>query len=90
VVTDTKRIMIYVPEHLLVEMDTIVREERINRSEFVREAVRMYIIERRKQVLRERLIEGYQLMADLNLLLAEEGTEDESLEYYERQLAEAE
>ncbi|NLJ74552.1 MAG: ribbon-helix-helix protein, CopG family [Firmicutes bacterium] len=88
--TDTKRIMIYVPEHLLVEMDTIVREERINRSEFVREAVRMYIIERRKQVLRERLIEGYQLMADLNLLLAEEGTEDESLEYYERQLAEAE
>ncbi len=89
-VTDTKRIMIYVPEHLLVEMDTIVREERINRSEFVREAVRMYIIERRKQVLRERLIEGYQLMADLNLLLAEEGTEDESLEYYERQLAEAE
>ena len=89
-VADTKRIMIYVPEHLLVEVDAIVREERINRSEFVREAMKMYIIERRKKVLRERLIEGYQLMADLNLLLAEEGTDDESLEYYERQLAEAE
>lgn len=87
---ETKRIMISLPHKLLAEVDRIVEEENGNRSQFVREAMQMYILERKKQILREKLKEGYQRMAALNLLLAEEGTDDELLEKYERQLAEAE
>jgi hypothetical protein len=40
--------------------------------------------------MKEKLRVGYQIMAELNLRLAEEDCGDELLEDYERQLAEAE
>jgi hypothetical protein len=45
-------------------------------------------MERSKRILREQLKEGYQCMADLNLMLAEEYSCEEIFDY-ERQLAEA-
>ena len=87
---ETKRIMISLPDKLLCEVDRIVEEENGNRSQFVREAMQMYILERKKEVLREKLKDGYQRMAALNLVLAEEGSDEELLDHYERQLAEAE
>lgn len=88
--SETKRIMVSVPNKLLLEVDKLVKEESGNRSQFVREAIQLYILERKKRLLRERLKEGYQRMAALNLVLAEEGAGMDPLEEYEKELAEAE
>ncbi|NLY10243.1 MAG: ribbon-helix-helix protein, CopG family [Firmicutes bacterium] len=82
--------MVSVPNKLLLEVDKLVKEENGNRSQFVREAIQHYILERKKRLLRERLKEGYQRMAALNLVLAEEGAGMDPLEEYEKELAEAE
>lgn len=84
-VAELKRIMITLPNSLLEEVDGMVRSERRNRSEFIREAMRLYINERRRAHVREALIQGYLEMADLNLVLAQEGVEEDErdLEAYE-------
>lgn len=89
-VVDTKRIQIRMPVQLLAQIDNIVQENKINRSQFIQNIVQLYIMEREPNGLEERLRVGYQIMAELNLKLAEEGNDDELLEDYERQLAEAE
>jgi len=38
-----KKILISLPDNLLKEVDSIVAMEKINRSEFVREAMKLYI-----------------------------------------------
>ncbi len=86
----SKRIMVSLPNKLLSEVDKIVREQNCSRSQCVQEAMQMYVMDRKKEILREELKEGYQSMAALNLVLAEEGPDEDSLSYYERQLAEAE
>jgi CopG family transcriptional regulator/antitoxin EndoAI len=86
----TKRIMISVPNKLLEEVDQVVQESNGNRSQFIREAVHWYILHKKRAVLREQLKNGYQNMAAINLLLAEEGSDELMLDQYERQLAEAE
>lgn len=87
----TKRIMVCLPSHLLEQVDEAVRELQGNRSQFVREAMRYYLMERRRHQLREELREGYRRMARLNLQIAEEcETEyDLDLDEYERHLARA-
>ena len=87
---DSKRIQIRIPGHLLDQIDRIAEESQINRSQFIQNCVQVYIMEKEPHGLRERLQVGYQIMAELNLKLAEEGNDDELLEAYERQLAEAE
>lgn len=85
-----RRIVVSVPNKLLKEVDQVVQEGNGNRSQFIREAVQMYILHRKRASLREQLKSGYQTMAAINLLLAEEGTDEQLLDQYERQLAEAE
>ncbi|AEF93347.1 putative transcriptional regulator, CopG family [Desulfotomaculum nigrificans CO-1-SRB] len=65
-----KRIMISLPDSLLAEVDDIVEAERVNRSEFIREAMKLYIAERKRRLLREQMKKGYLEMAKLNLALA--------------------
>lgn len=65
-----KRIMISLPNSLLAEVDNIVEEDRVNRSEFIREAMKLYIAERNRRILREQMKKGYLEMAKLNLALA--------------------
>ncbi len=74
----TERIMISLPEHLLREVDGIVSNEQCSRSEFVRKAMKLYIEERRKRELREKMQKGYQEMASINLELANEALEAEN------------
>lgn len=69
----SKRVVISVPDQLLAEVDGLVAVERWNRSALIREAVRIYVQERKKRDMREQLKRGYQEMARLNLTLAEEG-----------------
>lgn len=85
-----KRVQIYISAELLAEIDNIAQKERINRSQFIQKAMQVYIMEKSCTGLQEQLKAGYQIMAELNLKLAEEGNDDGLLEHYERQLAGAE
>lgn len=62
--------MISLPEYLLQEVDGIVQKEESNRSEFIRQAMRVYLSERKKRHLRESMQRGYMEMAKINLNMA--------------------
>ena len=66
-----KKIMISLPDNLLEEIDNMATSEKINRSMLVREAMKIYIKEKGKIELRERMKKGYEGMAEINLRLAE-------------------
>lgn len=91
-VADSKRIIISLPDVLLKEVDFIVSMESTNRSEFIREAMKLYIREKNRMKLREKMKSGYQEMAAINLTLAEAGLslDINSLESYEAEIAECE
>lgn len=74
----TKRIMISLPQNLLKEVDGVVEMEKRTRSEFIREAMKLYLQERKKRQIRERMQEGYIEMARLNLALANEAISAEN------------
>lgn len=69
---NTKRIMISLPEYLLQEVDGIVQKENSNRSEFIRQAMKVYLSERKKRYLRDSMQRGYMEMAKINLNIASE------------------
>ncbi len=75
---ETKRIMISLPQNLLTEVDGIVALEKRTRSEFIREAMRLYLQERKKRQIRERMQRGYLEMARINLDLSREAVYAES------------
>jgi len=85
-----KRIMISIPEQLLEEVDGLVSMEKRNRSEFIREATKLYIAEKKRRRLRDQMKQGYQEMAQINLKLATENyeIENEVQGYFEERLAE--
>ncbi len=68
----TRRIMISLPSHLLNEVDGIVASEKRTRSEFIREAMKLYLHERKRKQIREQMQKGYLEMAKLNLSLSRE------------------
>ena len=65
--------MISIPDNLLQEVDGIVAMEKLSRSQFVRDAMRVYIEDRKRRAVRDLMKRGYQEMAIINLTLAEEG-----------------
>lgn len=83
-----KRIMISLPDSLLQEVDGIVNRETGNRSEFIREAVRLLITERQRRGKIEGYRIGYEQVGALNRMLAEEGLRRDcgDLESYENYL----
>lgn len=86
---ETKKIMVCVPNSLLEEVDYIVKLEKRNRSEFIREAMKAYLRERKRMEMRESMKNGYKDMATLNLIYAEMGIDVDlsCLEKYEDELA---
>jgi CopG family transcriptional regulator/antitoxin EndoAI len=92
IVGESKRIIISLPDTLLKEVDDIVCIEKRNRSEFIREAMKVYIREKRKVEMRETLKKGYTEMANINLALAESAfsADFRSLDLYEAILSESE
>ncbi len=84
---ELRKILISLPDNLLKEIDNIVTVEKTNRSEFVREAMKLYIREKRKIEMRDRMKRGYQEMAEINLKLSEmclDADNDQQLRYEER------
>lgn len=89
---EIRKVLISFPDNLLKEIDTIVSVEKINRSEFVRDAMKVYLRERRKVEMRDKLKKGYQEMAEINVKLTEvcmDADNDQQL-YYEKRLGELE
>lgn len=69
---EIKRIMISLPYNLLREVDGIIAMENRSRSEFIREAMRLYLLERERSQIRESMQRGYLEMGTLNLHLSNE------------------
>lgn len=86
---ELKKILVTLPDSLLEEVDYAVTEDKINRSEFVREAMKLYLQERRKTQIREKLKKGYLEMTEINLKLSEmyAQMENDSQMKYEERLA---
>lgn len=85
-----RKILISVPDSLLTEVDDFASSQNINRSEFIRDAMRLYIRERKKSEISARLKKGYEEMAEINLELAEYSISADNEQYrsYEAKLLE--
>lgn len=87
-----KKILISLPDTLLDEVDNLATEQNINRSEFVREAMKLYIKEKKKMELTTLMKKGYEEMADINLAISEYclSADNSQQQSYEEKLAECE
>ncbi len=87
-----RKILISLPDSLLDEADSVAYSQNINRSEFIREAMRRYICEKKKAEIAEKLKKGYEEMAQINLAFSELclETDNRQLQLYEDKLAECE
>jgi CopG family transcriptional regulator/antitoxin EndoAI len=74
---ETKRIMISLPDKLLQEVDGLAEKEKSNRSELIRQAMKLYLKERKKRQIREMMQRGYMEMANINLDIASEAFQAE-------------
>lgn len=85
---ETKRIMISLPDSLLKEIDGIVCMEKKNRSQFIREAMKLYIREHKKLEIREKMKMGYREMGQINSAISEIGLAEDlnELRNYEAKL----
>jgi CopG family transcriptional regulator/antitoxin EndoAI len=85
---ESKKILISLPVSLLDEIDSMAEADKMNRSEFAREAFKRYIEEKKKVRLREELISGYSEIGAINVEIAESCLESDSiqLEDYEKRL----
>ena len=90
--SNQKRILISIPEALLSEVDKFTAENKITRSEFVREAMSSYLKEKKKSIIRELMKTGYTKMGEINLEIAEEclSADNAALKIYEEKLSECE
>lgn len=90
--SDSKRIVVNVPDSLLKEIDDAVCIECRNRSEFIRNAAKFYLKEIKKMSSIDKMMKGYMEMADINTTLAEVGltADNETMAIYETRLAERE
>jgi CopG family transcriptional regulator/antitoxin EndoAI len=70
----------------------ILSKEKKNRSEFIQDAMRLYLRERERIRMREQLKSGYLEMAEINLRMAEFGINEDlkDLMLYETSLSESE
>jgi CopG family transcriptional regulator / antitoxin EndoAI len=69
---NTKRIVVNLPEQLLNEVDGVLKREKVNRDEFIHQATKMYLRERKNRYIREAMRQGYMEMAKINLNIASE------------------
>jgi len=77
---ETSLITINLPNNLLEEVDVMVPMEYKDRSDFVIEAMKLFINEKKKLDIIEKLKEGYKEMSQINLYLAESYVEQHNLD----------
>ena len=90
--SQSKKILVSLPDSLLHEVDTLATAQKLNRSEFIREAAKSYVAQQKNASYNEKLKEGYQSMAEINIEIAELCLEADNIQQqsYEEKLAECE
>ncbi|MFK2826295.1 antitoxin endoai [Bacillus sp. B190/17] len=73
----TTEVLIRLPQQFVKELDGYAELEKINRSEFIYRATKMYLRERKKRQIRESMRRGYMEMAKINLAIASEAMQAE-------------
>lgn len=90
--TDNKKIVVSLPKSLVDEFDEELHlKSGKNRSQFIKEAVILYIKEHKQMNMRELMKKGYEDMAEINANIAEFGIASDCVELseYEAGLAES-
>lgn len=89
--SDSKRLVVNLSEKLCSEFDRALREDSKKRSEFIREAIILYIEEKKKMRSIEEMKQGFLEMAQLNLEISEIGFTCDicELDQYEAKLSES-
>ena len=77
---ETRRLAVGLPSSILEEVNLMLPMELENKSDFMLEAMKLFINEKKKTSLAERLKEGYKEMSQINLALAEIGLEQDNLD----------
>ena len=87
-----KKVLITMPDNLLEEIDALAKRENKNRSEMVREVMKIYIKEKQRDYIVRSLSKGYQEMAEINLSIAQMclDADEEISRHYEEKLTECE
>ena len=87
-----KKILISLSDSLLSEVDLLAHAQNVNRSEFIREAMKLYIKERKKIERCEQMKDGYVKMSNINLEIAEQciSADNQQQTDYEEKLSECE
>ncbi|RKD30071.1 CopG family ribbon-helix-helix protein [Thermohalobacter berrensis] len=85
---ELKKIMVSLPDNLLREIDGIIAKEKKDRNEFIREAMKLYLREKKRIQTLEKMKNGYLEMSEINASLAEMGLEEDTkeLSVYEAKL----
>lgn len=76
-----KKIIVTVSDNLLSEVDSFTLVENMDRNELFREAIKFYLCERRRQIMKEQMKKGYLEMSEINLRICCESAivEEEAL-----------
>lgn len=76
-INNNQTIVISLPNHLLEEVDGFVANDNTNRNEFIRQAMKTYLNDRKKRHIRESMQRGYLEMGMINLGYASEAFQAE-------------
>ncbi|MCT8976430.1 CopG family transcriptional regulator [Clostridium sp. CX1] len=89
--SNSKRLVVNLSETLYNEFNKALQEDCKKRSEFIREAIILYIKEKKRLNIIEQMEKGYKEMAQLNLEFAEMGFANDMKEFkeYEAKLSES-
>lgn len=77
---ESRRITLSVPNSILEEVDVMVPMEYKNMSDFIVDAMKLFIEEKKKSEVVEKLKNGYKEMSQLNLRIAEMGLEQDIID----------
>lgn len=69
---NVKEIIVQLPKNLLNEVDGIMKHEDGDLNEFIYQATKSYVRDRKKRHIRESMQRGYMEMAKINLNIASE------------------
>ncbi|MFA8439945.1 antitoxin [Bacillaceae bacterium YX66] len=69
---NVRKIEITMSQQLLSEVDGVIQQEKLALDEFISQATKMYLRERKKRHIREAMRQGYMEMAKINLHIATE------------------
>ena len=67
---EQKKILVSLPAAFLAEIDAFLQTEKISRSEFIRRAMQFYMEEKKREMMRLRMEQGYREMGEINLEIA--------------------